>query len=120
MDGRIKARDVSFETYPGYRFWHAIAAAGAFLGGFLLLDGTGRLDPPPWWRSGAVLAAGSGIIAAVLAGMNCSHAALESDIPGGRAVAARLGIGNFLALGLARGLMVIGAVDLRGRVRHGA
>ena len=115
-DGRIKAKEAVFEAYPGYRFWHAIAAAGGFLGVFLFLVVTGRLDPAPWRRWGAVLAAGGGIIGAVLAGMNSPHGVLESDMAGGRAVAAGLEIGNFLALGLASGLMLLAAVELRGWV----
>jgi hypothetical protein len=105
-------------AYPGYRFWHAIAAAGGFLGVFLFLVVTGRLDPAPWWRWGAVLAAGGGIIGAVLAGMNSPHGVLESDMAGGRAVAARLEIGNFLALGLASALMLLAAVELSRAFGH--
>jgi hypothetical protein len=51
-DGSLTAQRFYTESYSGYRFWHAGAAAGGFLGLLLLLVATGGLAPvPPARRS---------------------------------------------------------------------
>ena len=102
------------ESYPGYRFWHGVASALLFLG--LLVFGvvTGGINPAPWWRSVVLLAGATGIIAVVLAGLNASHPAVASDVEGGRLVLPRWGLGNYVAMALAFGLLVVAALELRG------
>jgi hypothetical protein len=81
-DGSRQAQRIYTESYPGYRLWHAGAAAGGFLGLLLLLVATGGLDPTPRWRSAAQLAVGGAIIGAVIAGMNYRYG---EDMAAGRA-----------------------------------
>src|SRR5689334_14455249 len=73
-DGTYKAlRLPSHELVPGYRFWHASAAAGGFLALLLFLFATGRVRPMPWWRPTVVLAVAVGVLVTVLVGMSAHH-----------------------------------------------
>lgn len=115
-DGSVKALRVYPESYSGYRFWHAGAAAGGFLGLLLFLVSTGGLQPPPWWRSAVLLAVGGAITAVVVVGMNGRHAVADGDKDAGVAVAMTWGAANYIVLGLAVAIMFVAAIELRGRI----
>jgi hypothetical protein len=115
-DGSLKALRMYPESYPGYRFWHAGAAAGGFLGLLLFLVATGGLCPPPWWRSAVLLAGGGAIAVAVVVGLNGRHPATTGDQEAGVAVAMTWGAATYLALGSAVAIMVLAAIELRGRI----
>ena len=115
-DGVLEARRVYTESYPGYRFWHAGAASGAFLGLLLLLVATGGLDPAPWWRSAVQLACGGAIIGAVVAGMNYRYAVAREDPGAGRIAQLSWGVANIAVMGLAVTVMLVAAIELRERI----
>jgi hypothetical protein len=102
------------ESYPGSRFWHGVASALLFLALLVFLVVTGGINPAPWWRSAVLLAGAVCIVAVVLAGLNASHPAVTSD-EADRVVVPRWGLGNFVAMALAFLLLVVAAVELRGR-----
>src|SRR5262245_33730941 len=114
--GVIQAQRILSETYPGYRFWHAGAAAGGFLSLLLLLVATGGLDPVPLWRSAAQLAVGGTIAGVVIAGMNYQYAVAETDMAAGRLVELSWGAVNVVVIGLAVAVMLVAAIELRGHI----
>jgi hypothetical protein len=109
------------ESYPGYELWHAGAAAGGFLGLLLLLIATGGLRPAPLWRSAILLAVGGAILVAVVLGMNVWHAVEDEqlDMVAGRLIKVYWGAANYIAMGLAAAIMLVAAIELRGRVAEG-
>jgi hypothetical protein len=115
-DGSLEARRFYTESYPGYRFWHAGAAAGGFLALLVLLVAAGGLHPVPPWRSAAQLAVGAAVIGMVIAGMNYRYAVAEGDLAVGRAVQLSWGPVNIAVIGLAAAVMLLAAVELRGRI----
>jgi hypothetical protein len=110
---KVKSWPPAVESYPGYRFWHATASAAAFLALFLLFLATAPMRPAPRWRSVAVLAVGGIVLAVVFIGLNTESSVLRSDMKIGRAVQSSRGASNFVALGLAAGLMALAALELR-------
>jgi hypothetical protein len=112
-DGVIEGR-IYFESNPGYRFWHAGAAAGGFLSLLLFLVATGGFDPVPPWRSAAQLAVGGAIAGAVDAGMNYPYAVAEADMAAGRLAELSWGAVNVVVIGLAAAVMLAAAIELRG------
>ena len=111
-------------TAYGYQLWYGATSAAAFLGVFLLLVVTGPLQPTPPWRSAALLAAGVAVLAVIVAGMALPPPAFRSNPEAGRLIlGVSWGLGQHLALGLAGGLTLLGALELRGwvggRIRQG-
>lgn len=103
----------------GYQLGGGVASAAVFLAALLFLVITGPLHPPPGWRSAAPLAAGAGVLGVTVAGMARPPAAFHSDEAGGRLVlAAGWGAGHYLALGLAGGVLLAAALELRGWVKQ--
>jgi hypothetical protein len=115
-DGSYKMKAWVTESYAGYRFWHASACALAFLGLFLFLLVAGPIRPIPWWRSATLLVGAASIIVVVLAGLNYQYGVLDSDPEKGRMVSSSWGIVNYLVMGLAAGLMLAAALELRSRI----
>jgi hypothetical protein len=115
-DGALEVRQFYTESYPGYRFWHAGAAAGGFLAVLVLLVAAGGLAPAPLWRSAAQLAICAAVIGVVIAGMNYRHTMAEGDQEAGRAVQLSWGPVNIAVIGLAVAVMLLAAVELRGRI----
>jgi hypothetical protein len=115
-DGSYKVKAWVTESYAGYRFWHASACALTFLGLFLFLLVVGPIRPIPWWRSATLLVCATSIIAVVLAGLNYQYGVVESDSERGRLVNSNWGIVNYLVMGLAAGLMLLAALELRSRI----
>jgi hypothetical protein len=114
-DGSYKARGLPIaEAIPGYRLGHAVASAVVFLAAGIFLFVTGPMAPAPWWRAASVLGAGVSVLAINLIGMNYPYAAFESDWRRGRLVQGPYwGYPNYVAMGLAAGLILIAAVELR-------
>jgi hypothetical protein len=115
-DGSYKLKSWLTESYLGYRFWHASVSALALLGLFLFLLVTSPIRPVPWWRSAAALIDGAGIIIIVLVGLNYRYDTLESDLERGRAVLPSWSVVNYLAMGLAAGIMMVAGFELRSRI----
>jgi hypothetical protein len=119
--GSIKPTQMVSQSYPGYELWHAGAAAGGFLGLLLLLIATGGLRPAPWWLSAILLAVGGAILVAVVLGMNVWHAVADEqvDMDAGRLIKLYWGAANYIAMGLAAAIMLVAAIELRGRLADG-
>jgi hypothetical protein len=115
-DGVLEGRRFYTESYPGYRFWHAGAAAGGFLALLVLLIAAGGLDPVPLWRSVVQLAIGAAVIGVVIAGMNHKYPVAEGDLAAGRVVQLTWGPVNIAVIGLAVAVMLLAAVELRSRI----
>jgi len=115
-DGSYQARRIYDESYPGYRFWHADATAGAFLGLVLFLAVTGGIEPAPWWRSAVLLTVGGAIIGTVIAGMNFRYAVAEGNWAAGRVVELSWTAVNYAAIGLAVAVMLVAAFEFRARI----
>jgi hypothetical protein len=114
--GSYKLKHTVNQSHPGYQFWHGTSSSLVFLALFLFLVVVGPLRPIPWWRSAVQLVGAMGVIAIVLLGFNYRHAALESDFVTGRLVVGGLGLVNHLAAGLAAGLTLLAALEMRARV----
>jgi hypothetical protein len=115
-DGSIQAQALEHDSYPGYQFWHAQAAAAGFLGLLLLLVATGGLEPAPIWRSLVQIATGAALVGVVVAGLNSHHAMTQGDKAAGRAVTFSWGAGNFVVIALAVIVTLIGAIEIRGLI----
>lgn len=118
-DGRLKALRMDSESHAGYRFWHAGAAAGGFLGLLLFLIATGGLRPAPWWRSAVLLAVGGVILGVIVVGLNARHPVVEGDANAGVAVAMSWTAATYVAMGLAAAVMLVAAIELRGWIADG-
>ncbi len=110
---KVKSWPPAAESYPGYRFWHASACAAGFLALFLILLATAPLHPAPRWRAAAILLVGGATSILVIFGLNSEPDVFRSDMRAGRVVQASRGAGPFVALGLAAGLMVLAALEIR-------
>jgi hypothetical protein len=114
-DGTYKGKGLPVtEVVPGYRLWHAVAAASLFIAIAVFLLITGPIHPDPWWRPAAVLIAAAAVVGVVLAGMSYPYAALDGDPSHGRLVAGTAwGWANYSTLGTAAGLLLVAALECR-------
>jgi len=115
-DGSYKAKHTVSESHAGYQLWHGAASAITFFALFLFLLVTGPLRPVPWWRSAILLLGAMCVVVIVLVGLNFRHPALESDLGRGRVILGGLGLTNHAVIGLAAGLGLIAALEMRSRV----
>jgi hypothetical protein len=113
---KVKSWPPAAESYPGYRFGYASACAAGFLALFLILLATASLEPAPRWRSAAVLIVGGAVLALVILGLNTEPAVFRSDMKAGRVVQSSRGASNFVALGLAAGLMALATLEIRSEI----
>jgi hypothetical protein len=80
----------------------------------LLLVITGPLQPTPAWRSAVLLGCGVAALAVAIAVLAFPPEALRSSAETGRMIVEYgWGYGHLLALGLAGGLVLLAAIELR-------
>jgi hypothetical protein len=114
----------SYVTLYGFQLWGGLATAATYLTALILLVITGPLQPIPAWRSAALLACGVAALGATVGVIAYPPEALRSSPEAGRLVVA-LGWGyvHLAALGVASGLVLLAALELRqyvARLRDGA
>jgi hypothetical protein len=116
---------MAYVTMYGFQLWGGLASAAAFLTALLVLVITGPLQPTPAWRSAALLACGVAALGAAVGLIAWPPEALRSSWDAGRLVIVlSWGYAHLAALGLAGGLVLLVAVELRQwvgrRLRNGA
>jgi hypothetical protein len=132
---------LSYVTMYGFQLWGGLASAAAFLTALVLLEpiritlpaailagffeppggypdrllvNTSPLQPTPAWRGAALLACGGAALAAAVGLIAWPPEALRSSGEAGRMVVVlSWGYAHLAALGLAGGLVLLGALELR-------
>jgi hypothetical protein len=116
---------LSYVTMYGFQLWGGLASAAAFLTALMLLVITGPLQPTPAWRATALLVSGVAALATAVGLIAWPPEALRSSGEAGQMVVVMSwGYAHLAALGLAGGLVLLGALELRQwvgrRLRAGA
>jgi hypothetical protein len=122
-DGVFHTKGHGFpETIYATRLWHGYSTTFLFVGLFLFLFVTRRINGVPLWQSLVLLAVAVGTLALLLVGREYNHAAFASDESAGKLVDHSWTAGSCVPVAAALALVLVACIEMRSKVirpRHG-
>ena len=102
-------------VYPS-RLWHGYPTTFLFVGLFLFLLVTRRINGIPLWQSLILLVVPVGILVLLLIGREYDHAAFASDEAAGKVVAHSWTMASYTPVAAALALILLASIEIRGKV----